>query len=145
MSVWAALVVVLACMAAVLVAGVQAAVTPSTKDILGIYRIHNAAYQAAMERGCRVVNLPEQGTFFVYWLPEGFERLPEKCVVVMLHGTNGNAYRHLLNLYETAAQEKFALVSIQWGWPRESCTGMGRGAPMRRGASLSVPFAESGL
>jgi len=89
----------------------------SPEDILGICKTHAEDFSRAKKAGCKIVNLPQYGTFFVYWLPEGFGRLREKRVLVMMHGSNGNAYRHILNMTDAGGKFGFGLVSIQWGWP----------------------------
>jgi len=99
--------------------------TESTEDRLGIYKQQPEYYQQAVNLGVRVVNHPERKVFFVYWLPQGFERRTDKRLMVVLHGSNGNAYRHLLSFRETAQKEGFGLVSVQWGWPGEESLGKG--------------------
>lgn len=90
---------------------------PSTQDNLGIYRMDPEVYIEAMKMGVKVLNLPNYGTFFVYWIPNGFERARERRIMVTLHDENGSAYHQLMRLAETAKQEKCGIVSIQWGWP----------------------------
>jgi len=101
------------------------ALKESQKDMLGIYKQQPLYYQEAIKSGVKVVSLRGKRPFFVYWLPEEFEKQKKKRVLVILHGTNGNAYRHLLNFQATAQKEGFALVSVQWGWPDEGAARRG--------------------
>ncbi|MFH1995605.1 MAG: hypothetical protein ABIJ27_01255 [Candidatus Omnitrophota bacterium] len=91
----------------------------SEVDNLKIYRENPVDYRQAMDIGARIVNLEKYGAFFVYWIPDGFGKLRDKRVVAALHGENGNAFRQLVDLCGVAGEEKFAVVSIQWGWPVE--------------------------
>ncbi|MFC1576871.1 hypothetical protein ACFL42_02920 [Candidatus Omnitrophota bacterium] len=90
-------------------------------DIMGLYRDSEVEkyYRQAVAAGGKIVNLPEYGTFFVYWLPEGFSKAEEKKVLVVLHGGNANAYQHLINFIDTADKEVFGVISVQWGEPGE--------------------------
>ncbi len=90
----------------------------SSRDALGVYKLEPEAYERAMRLGAKVVSLPGMRPFFVFWLPEGFEKQKDRRLLVALHGTNGNAYRHLLQFQPTARKERFGVVSVQWGWPR---------------------------
>lgn len=36
-----------------------------------------------------------------------------------MHGTRGNAYRHLSNFLDTAKRHGFGILSVQWGWPAD--------------------------
>jgi len=91
----------------------------STEDILQIYKDKPRLYRQAMAAGAKIVNLPKYETFFVYWLPDDFATLKEKEILVVLHGSNGNAYQPILDLCSIGNEEKFGIVSIQWGWPSD--------------------------
>jgi len=125
--------VVMVCVIALLTARLASAediryLKTAPTDILDIYKDNSADYRDATEIGARIVNLHEYGTFFVYWLPPDFESLEEKRVLVILHGQNGNAYRHLVDFCQTAMREKIGIISVQWGWPNATF----RGTPDRR-------------
>lgn len=93
--------------------------TEVKQDELGMYAQDQACYQKLMAIGAVTVVQKGEKAFFVYWIPRGFEKLKEKHILVVLHGSRGNAYRHLMNFYETARKHNFGLVSLQWGWPGE--------------------------
>lgn len=80
----------------------------------GTHERHADALLRATAAGCKVVDVPEQRTFFVYWLPDGFERFEHRRVWVMLHGEGGNACDEVLRLRRTASAEGFGLVAVQW-------------------------------
>ncbi|MDD2715783.1 MAG: hypothetical protein PHW04_07825 [Candidatus Wallbacteria bacterium] len=92
------------------------------EDGLKICKGDPANYRQAKLNGCRIVNLPSEKTFFVYWLPPDFKNLPDRLMMVALHGANGSAYKTILDLLDTARLENFALISLQWGWPKSSLT-----------------------
>jgi hypothetical protein len=92
---------------------------PSTTDNLDIYKIHEADYQHALKQGVGIVNLPNYKTFFVFWVPPQLDRMSRKLAMVTLHGTDGNAYKQLTSLLDTATREGFALISIQYAIPKK--------------------------
>jgi len=89
------------------------------RDSLGFYLQYPEVYQEAMDLGVTVVNLDDPPTYFVFWFPPGFELEREKRMLVMLHGSDGVAYRSLLRMSVVAEEEGFGIVAIQWGWPDE--------------------------
>ncbi|MBN2282638.1 MAG: hypothetical protein JXO48_01995 [Deltaproteobacteria bacterium] len=86
-------------------------------DGIGIYKSDPSSYEKVRALGGRVVTVAGGPPFFVHWIPEGFEKTEKKRLLVVLHGTGGNAYRHLLNFTDVASRKGFAIASIQWGWP----------------------------
>ncbi len=102
--------------------------SPSTTDNLGFHdNLHTAEhYQEAMRLGAKIINLPEHyhNTYFVYWLPQGYELQSERRVMVMLHGTGGDAYQRISVMHEVATEYRFAIVSIQWGLPNATFDGL---------------------
>ena len=96
-----------------------AELTEVKQDELGMYAQDPESYQKLMAIGAVTVVQKGEKAFFVYWIPKGFEKREEKRILVVLHGSRGNAYRHLMNFYKTARKHKFGLVSLQWGWPAE--------------------------
>lgn len=89
----------------------------TTTDDLGFYLAYPDVHDLAIDLGVKVVNLADHGTYFVFWFPEGFVDLDQKRLLVMLHGTDGVAYRSLLRYSDMAEEEDFGIVAIQWGWP----------------------------
>lgn|GEM_PF-2720144 len=45
----------------------------STTDILGLHET-SKEYQKALGAGLRVVNVPEPGSFFGIWIPDGYDQ-----------------------------------------------------------------------
>jgi hypothetical protein len=103
------------------------------EDNLDIWEDHEEAHQKVLDLRGRIITIPYtsyrsryntsdpaiQRTFFLCWVPDDFEDLDEKRVMVMLHGHKGNAYEQILSMQELAYREEFGLVAIQWGWPNE--------------------------
>ncbi|NOY97716.1 MAG: hypothetical protein GXP40_00720 [Chloroflexi bacterium] len=84
-------------------------------DLMGIYKTVPKPYADAIEAGGRVVNLEPMETFFVLWVPEGYESMATRRVMVIAHGHGGNGYRELDNELEFAQKYGYAIVAIQWG------------------------------
>ena len=72
-----------------------------------------------IKAGAKVLIAKGRKPFIVYWVPEGFENSANRRFLVVMHGTNGNAYHHLSNFLETAKNHRFGIISIQWGWPKD--------------------------
>ncbi len=87
-------------------------------DILGISDLVPGPYADAMAAGARVVNLEPMNTFFVLWVPEGYENMATRRVMVIAHGHTGNAYREVGLELDFAREHGYAIVAIQW-WPGE--------------------------
>ena len=83
-------------------------------DILNIYKTVPGPYADAMAAGARVVNLEPMDTFFVLWVPDGYESMAAKRVMVIAHGHTGNAYREVGLELEFAQKYGYAIVAIQW-------------------------------
>lgn len=89
--------------------------TETDADFLGVYRLVPQPYADVMEAGGRVVNLEPMDTFFALWVPDGYETMPSRRVMVIAHGHGGNAYREMANELEFAREHGYAVVAIQWG------------------------------
>lgn len=87
-------------------------------DILGISDLVPGPYAEVMAAGARVVNLAPMNTFFVLWVPDGYESMAARRVMVIAHGHGGTAYREVGNELEFAREHGYAVVAIQW-WPGE--------------------------
>jgi len=89
--------------------------TETDTDFLGVYQIVPQPYSDFIKAGGRVVNLEPMETFFALWVPDGYESMPSRRVMVIAHGHGGNAYRELNNELEFARKYGYAIVAIQWG------------------------------
>ncbi len=83
-------------------------------DILGISELVPGPYADAMAAGARVVNLEPMSTFFVIWVPEGYEEMEDRRVMVIAHGHTGNAYREMGLELGFPGEPDYAIVTIQW-------------------------------
>jgi hypothetical protein len=88
--------------------------TETDTDILGLYRSDPQPYQTAIAAGARIVNLEPMNTFFVVWVPEGYEEMPTRRVMVVVHGHTGNSYFQTDVELEFAQKYGYAIVAIQW-------------------------------
>jgi hypothetical protein len=92
--------------------------TETDTDILGIYQMDPKPYQTAIAAGAKIVNLEPMNAFFVTWVPEDYEAMDVRRVMVVVHGHNGNSYFQLDNELEFAQKYGYAIVAIQW-WTGE--------------------------
>ncbi len=92
-----------------------AGLTETDTDLMGIYKTVPRPYDDFIQAGGRVVNLEPMGTFFVLWVPDGYESMATRRVMVIAHGHGGNGYRELDNELEFARKYGYAIVAIQWG------------------------------
>ena len=83
-------------------------------DILGISDLVPDPYADAIAAGARVVNLEPMNTFFVLWVPEGYEDMASRRVMVIAHGHTGNAYREIGLELGFSGEPSYAIVAIQW-------------------------------
>ena len=89
----------------------------SDKDTAGIAESNPEIYKKMVNSGAKTLIIRGYKPFIVYWIPEEFNDLQKRRILVVMHGTNGNAYRHLSNYINTAKKHKFGILSLQWGWP----------------------------
>jgi len=83
-------------------------------DILGISALVPGPYADAIASGARVVNLVSMQTFFVLWVPDGYQEMSARRVMVIAHGHGGNAYREVDLERDFAREHGYAIVAIQW-------------------------------
>ena len=94
-----------------------ASLEESTTDILGLYET-SEEYQEAMDAGLRVVNVPELGSFFGIWIPDGYDQQEAPRVMAVVPGTNGVVYKSMELRIGHAQAHGYALVIVQW-WKGE--------------------------
>jgi len=76
-----------------------------------------ADFLEARKLGTRVVELPGKTSFFAYWLPPNFEQIPDKRVMVLIHGHKGNPFRQIRWMHQAAGEYGFGLLAVPWEWP----------------------------
>ena len=80
------------------------------RDALGYYQISHR-YPSLVRHGITVVDLPEDESFFAYWVPPTNSI---QAVMVLLHGTGGTAYDELADEIDMAQYYGYAIVGLQW-------------------------------
>ncbi len=80
------------------------------RDYLGYYR-QSHQYAKIAKQGIVVVNLPEEESFFAYWVPPSGS---VEYAMILLHGTGGTAYDELGDEMEMALRYGYAIIGIQW-------------------------------
>ncbi len=83
-------------------------------DILGISALRPDPYADAIAAGARVVNLEPMDTFFALWVPDGYEEMEDRRVMVIAHGHGGDAYREIGLELNFPGDPDYAIVAIQW-------------------------------
>ncbi|MBI4775421.1 MAG: hypothetical protein HY788_14830 [Deltaproteobacteria bacterium] len=71
----------------------------------------------AKKQRTQVVELPGKTSSFAYWFPPNFEEMPEKRVMVLIHGHTGNPFRQILRMQNAAGEYGFGLLALPWEWP----------------------------
>jgi len=122
-----------------------AEVYESDKDLAGIAENNPEIYQQIIDAGAKVLVVKGRKPFIVYWIPEGFKSLRKRRVLVVMHGTNGNAYHHLSNFLDTAKRHRFGILSVQWGWPLDKHTLNGDQYQYIRDVRKIYSLIEAGL
>jgi len=72
-----------------------------------------------MNAGVRVVNVRELGSFFTLRIPYGYASQDEHRVMLLVHGSDGDAYSMIAGRMKRAQDHGYALVAVQW-WLGES-------------------------
>lgn len=88
----------------------------SKTDNLNLYR-SSPNYKRVIDEGAYVVNLNNlnnEKTFFVVYIPQGFETQKTKRVLIAIHGSHGTAYPGIENELEMSKKYGYAIVAIQW-------------------------------
>ncbi|MFQ6102430.1 MAG: hypothetical protein ACE5OS_14555 [Anaerolineae bacterium] len=83
-------------------------------DILGMYKDDTNAYNDVIAAGAKIVNLEPMHTFFVVWVPDGYEDMATRRVMVLAHGHTGSSYFQMAQELEFARKYGYAVVAIQW-------------------------------
>ena len=87
-------------------------------DFLGMYKDDKRVYDEVMDAGGRIVNLESMDAFFILWVPEGYEQMDTRRVMVVAHGHTGSSYFQMAQELPFARKYGYAVVSIQW-WTGE--------------------------
>ena len=90
-----------------------AALQESNTDMLGFHE-SSLAYRTVVDAGARVVNVRELGTFFVLWTPYGYTSQAERPVMLVVHGSDDDAYSMTAARMGRADNHGYALVAVQW-------------------------------
>lgn len=86
------------------------AVLPAESDQLG-YAALSSHSASVLESGAKILQLPELGTFAVYWLPK--ETTTDRFLV-LLHDANETAYDEIEAEAAAAKANGYGLLAIQW-------------------------------
>lgn len=79
-------------------------------DYLGYY-IASPGYAQLAGKGVKVINLPEEDSFFAIYRPANVQK---DRVMVVVHGTDGTPYEEIKDEVAFADQYGYVVVGIQW-------------------------------
>lgn len=82
-------------------------------DYMGFYK-KSREYNMLMKEKIKIVNLPEQNSFFAIWLSRDFNDQSTKRTLIAIHGSDGTVYPEIKDELEFAKKYKYAIVAIQW-------------------------------
>ncbi len=85
-------------------------IVPSESDQLGYEKLSPNGL-AAIAAEAKVVQLPDSGSFAVYWLPK--EAKVDR-LLVLLHGSGGTAYDEIGDELAAAKENGYGLLALQW-------------------------------
>lgn len=92
----------------------QAALAETTQDYPGQWKT-SPNYSQVSAQGVKVVNLPEEESYAVYWQPE---KMQQGRIMVLVHGTDGTPYAEVKDELEFGAKYGYAVLGILWQNPR---------------------------
>lgn len=81
-----------------------------TRDYLG-YSTTSPGYAWLAGKSIKVVNLPEEGSFFAFYQPTSLQK---GRIMVVVHGTDGTPYEELKDEVDFADQYGYTVLGIQW-------------------------------
>ncbi len=83
-------------------------------DPFDIWQKKPRDFETAIKRGAKVVYMPEEDTFFTYWVPPHYQ---SGRIVVSVHGTGGNPYIAIRDEFKTAEEYDYIAVAVSWFSP----------------------------
>ncbi|MBF0376124.1 MAG: hypothetical protein HQK72_01455 [Desulfamplus sp.] len=84
--------------------------TETTQDYLGNFS-KSPNFKELANKNIKVINLPEEESYFVYWQPE---KLKQGRVMVLVHGTGGTPYAEIDDELEMGETYGYATLGIRW-------------------------------
>lgn len=81
-----------------------------SSDYLG-YSAASPGYSQLSGRNVKVVNLPEEDSFFAFYIPSVVQK---NRVMIVVHGTDGTPYEELKDEVAYADQYGYVVLGIQW-------------------------------
>ena len=80
-------------------------------DPFGVWQMKPRDFQDVTSRGAKIIYMPEEQTFFAYWVPPNYH---SGRIIVSVHGTGGNPYIAIRDEIETAEKFDYLAVAISW-------------------------------
>ena len=71
-------------------------------------------YEFAIKQGAQIVPTADGKSFYVLWLPKGFETTARRAIIVTLHGHASWAFDEMFLWHSFAAQRGYAILALQW-------------------------------
>lgn len=114
-------------------------VTPAKEidhDPFGIWQKKNRDFETAVNGGAKAVFMPEEKTFFTYYIPPGWK---SGRIIVSVHGTGGNPYIAIRDEFETAKQYDYLAIAVSWFSPDR---GFYKGKDLYRNILQALQFIQ---
>lgn len=86
------------------------ALPETDSDFMG-YSTNSIGYSLMAGKGMKVVNLPEEESFFAFYIPSVVQK---DRIMVVVHGTDGTPYEEIKDEREFADQYGYIVLGIQW-------------------------------
>ncbi|MBS4097136.1 MAG: hypothetical protein KGZ83_09930 [Sulfuricella sp.] len=86
------------------------ALVETSQDYLGVYKT-STNYAQVASQGMKVINLPDEESYAVYWQPSSMQ---QGRVMVAVHGTDGTPYAELKDEIEFGTKYGYAVLGILW-------------------------------
>ncbi len=95
---------------------ITGAVFSSTGDsLIELAKQHDIKrYEFAVEKGAKFINTADGKSFYILWMPEGFDTLETRTIVATIHGHASFATDEFFLWYQECQKRGFAIIALQW-------------------------------
>lgn len=86
------------------------ALIETSQDYLGYYKT-SPNYSQVLASGAKVVNLPEEESYAVFWQPS---QIRQGRIMLAVHGTEGTPYAEVKDEIDFGTRYGYAVLGVQW-------------------------------
>ncbi len=80
-------------------------------DPFGIWQTKRKDFEQCASHGVKVIYMPQENTFFTYWIPPNYK---SGRVLVSVHGTGGNPYIAMRDELNDAEKYDYLPIAVSW-------------------------------